>query len=200
MRLFWLLLALIPGAPAIVFGRWLAGASLFVLATAGWNLGLYLNLFVEGGAWGGVRASVLEGAGFVVGGLCTLISLLWTAMLTSSERAERRRLAADAAVVKAQSAILTDDLDAARLALQEGLRADPRDVDLLFLEWSVARDRGDERRARRVRRRLRRLDLDEKWTWEVERRLAAPSVIARPGKAATPKRGEERELELEHDR
>ena len=54
MRLFWLLLALIPGAPAIVFGRWLAGASLFVLATAGWNLGLYLNLFVEsadGGWW-----------------------------------------------------------------------------------------------------------------------------------------------------
>ena len=60
----------------------------------------------------------------------------------------------------------------ARIALDSGLVNDDRDIDLLFLDWQVSRCLGDDSRARRSRRRLRRFDLDEKWLWEVQREEA----------------------------
>ena len=65
-------------------------------------------------------------------------------------------------------AFLRDRLPTARTAVEAGLRTSRQDCDLLFLAWRLACHDNDRRRARRLLRRLRRADLDEKWIWEIE--------------------------------
>jgi len=144
-----------------------AGAALFLLGVVGWNAWFFGWFGLEGPA-----GAIPRMAGLAVGVGSMVFSVSWTTRLISVSRQERTRRETEAALSRAHVAYLQGDLVTARGAVREGLRADPRDVDLLFLEWRLARDRGDPRTARRARRRLTRLDLDEKWLWDVEREEA----------------------------
>jgi len=162
-----LLLALVPGAPAIAHGRLLGGASLLLVGLIGWDLAVFGAFLVEG-EW----SEPMRLGGLALGIAATLLSVCWTIRLTSRRRRARLDRETGRALSQAQAAWLRGELEEARGAVREGLRADPRDIDLLFLEFQLARARGDRRGARRSRRRLRRYDLDEKWWWDVEREEA----------------------------
>jgi hypothetical protein len=167
VRALRLLFALVPGAPAIAHGRIAGGALLLLVGLAGWDLAVF-GAYLLDGRW----AEPARVGGISLGLAATLLSLLWTARLTSPRRRARLDRETGRALAQAQGAWLRGDLDGARVAVREGLRADSRDIDLLFLEFQLARARGDLRCARRSRRRLRRFDLDEKWWWDVEREEA----------------------------
>ena len=175
MRSIWLLLSLIPGASAIALGRMMGGALLLTFGAAGWNLGLYARFFLEEedlGPFAGIGVANVEIGGFAGGLIAVVISVVWTVRLTSKKRAARQREAADGAIAQAHEAYLQGKLDEALGAVGEGLRHDGLDVDLLFLDWQLSTEAGYGRRARRARRRLRRIDLDEKWSFELEREEA----------------------------
>ena len=95
--------------------------------------------------------------------------MLWTIHWTSEDRIEKTRREVESALDEAQRSYLRGRLEEARVSLDRGLKMDGRDIDLLFLDWQIARRLGDEQRARKSRRLLRKHDLDEKWLWEVQR-------------------------------
>ncbi len=167
MRALWCLFALIPGAPAIGFGRVVGGALLLLLGFGGWELWVFGSYLIEG-SW----AEPARIAGIVLASSATLASVVWTGRLTSRRRRARLERETSRALATAHQAYLGGDVATAQDAVAAGLQVDARDIDLLFLDWHFARERGDARRARRSRRRLRRLDLDEKWLWDVEREEA----------------------------
>ena len=183
MLVFWWLLALIPGASAIAHGRVIGGAALCLVGFSGWNLALYSLLLPVAGGPLGLNAMTARWLGLSVALVATVGSLVWTQRITSPSRRERLGRSTAAALQSAQLAYLQGDLSTARQSVREGLRADSRDVDLLFLAWQFARDFGDTSEERRMKRRLLRLDLDEKWTWQLERERV-PEVGSTPSSNA----------------
>lgn len=167
MRALWVLFSLIPGAPAIARGRVWSGSALLLLGFAGWDLAILGAYLVQGPVAEPARVT-----GLAVGVTATLLSVIWTLRMTSRRRRDRLRAQTIRALEHAQTAYLLGDLATARSSVRDGLRIDARDIDLIHLEWHLARDRGDQRVERRTRRRLRRLDLDEKWVWELDREEA----------------------------
>jgi len=166
---FWWLLALIPGASAIAHGRLIGGATLCLVGFSGWNLALYSLLLPAAGGSLGLNATSARWLGLSIASVATVCSLVWTHRITSPSRRERLDRSTAAALQSAQLAYLRGDLSSARQSVREGLRADSRDVDLLFLAWQFARDFGDTSEERTMKRRLLRLDLDEKWAWQLQR-------------------------------
>ncbi|MFQ5653223.1 MAG: hypothetical protein ACE5GW_00655 [Planctomycetota bacterium] len=165
MRRFMLIsLSWIPGASAILMGRGIAGSLLMVVGLAAWDAAI-----VGFKVWQGPEAPWIAWSGLAAGVLASGGSVIWTLLESSPGRRRRRRQLADRALETALRAYLRGKLREARVAVEAGRRGDGRDVDLLFLEWQLARQLGDEARARRLRSRLRRTDLDEKWQWELER-------------------------------
>ncbi|MGE4618395.1 MAG: hypothetical protein AAEJ04_01145 [Planctomycetota bacterium] len=168
MRVFLLISSLIPGIGPILLGRIEAGLALLFFGGSGWVfLGAALTV------WAGPDRLQAQVVGSLVGILCTLISVVWTYRMTSPTHRMWIRKQVEEALDDAQRCYLRGRMDRARMALDSGLVQDDRDIDLLFLDWQVSRRLGDESRARRSRRRLRRFDLDEKWLWEVQREEAA---------------------------
>ncbi len=163
MRALLVLSSVIPGLPLLFYGRYAYGLLLFLFGTASWILHLASHLRV-----GDDRGLFL--ATSLLGGLfCTLVTVIWSIRWTSEERIEKTRREVEAALDEAQRSYLRGRLEEARVSLDRGLKMDGRDIDLLFLDWQIARKMGDEGRARRSRRLLRKHDLDEKWLWEVQR-------------------------------
>jgi hypothetical protein len=140
---------------------------LVVLGGGGWA-------FLAAGStvWAGPDRWQAQWSGSVVAVIATLISVRWTLRLTSDERRTAIRKRVERALDDAQRCYLRGRMARARIALDSGLTQDERDIDLLFLDWQVARQLGDSSRARRSRRLLRRYDLDEKWLWELQREEA----------------------------
>lgn len=170
-RLLLLLVALIPGAGPILLGHGAVGALLMVLGLAGWNA-----VFVGAYLWQGPEAEWIAAAGWGVGPLCTLASWWWTVVATSPRRRARRKALAERALGIAQKCYLRDKLRGAEAAVRAGLAAAPDDIDLLFVAWVVSRRLGNQQQAQRRLTRLQRLDVDDKWTWEVHREGTLPQV------------------------
>ncbi len=167
MRMILVISALIPGLGPILLGRLYRGLILLLTGGAGWVL------CVAGTTvWAGPDRWKTQLSGALVGAICTLISVRWTLRLTSKERRLQIRKKVERALDDAQRCYLRGRLQRAQVALDSGLAQDEHDIDLLFLDWQVARQLGDAPRARRSRRLLRRFDLDEKWLWEVQREEA----------------------------
>jgi len=167
MRAILLISSLIPGLGPILLGRIYRGLLLLVLGGGGWA-------FLAAGStvWAGPDRWQAQWSGSVVALIATLISVRWTLRLTSDERRTAIRKRVERALDDAQRCYLRGRMARARIALDSGLTQDERDIDLLFLDWQVARQLGDSSRARRSRRLLRRYDLDEKWLWELQREEA----------------------------
>ncbi|MEM7168481.1 MAG: hypothetical protein AAF581_23765 [Planctomycetota bacterium] len=167
-RTFLLLLSILPGAGAILLGHGSFGSLLMILGLFGWDamaLGFLLL---------GEQAQTIGWAGAVIGPTATVISVVWTAIMTSPTRRDRQRALAERALETAYLAYLRDNLRGAWIAVEKGLRGAQDDADLLFLAWCLTlrshRRRGLERR---LYRRLLRADEDGKWSWEIERELEA---------------------------
>ena len=167
MRIFLLILSLIPGIGPILLGRVQRGLALLFFGGTGWVLFL-----VGSTVWAGPDRVQTQLIGVVLGTVSTLISVVWTHRITSPTRRRWIRERVERALDDAQRCYLRGRMQRARIALDSGLVNDDRDIDLLFLDWQVSRCLGDDSRARRSRRRLRRFDLDEKWLWEVQREAA----------------------------
>ena len=167
LRLFLMLLSVVAGAPAIVLGETVGGT----LLLAAWFFGGVLAL-AGSNLWLGEGQAGATLTGVVLFSVSVGISVIWTWLLTSPGRRERRRRQAQRALGTAQKAYLRGHLREAQLALKFGLRHDERDVELLFLDYHVSRDLGEKDRVKVVRRRLERLDLDEKWLWEIQKEEA----------------------------
>ena len=163
VRILYMLSAIIPGLPLLLHGRYSPGLLLFLFGTASWTLHAASHLRVGGDRHLFLVISLLAGIS------CSLATLIWTYHWTSNERIEQTKQRVEAALDEAQRSYLRGRLDQARTSLDQGLKHDSRDIDLLFLDWQVARRMGDDPRARRSRRMLRKYDLEEKWLWEVQR-------------------------------
>ena len=163
MRFLLIFSSVIPGLPLLLHGRYGYGLLLFLFGSASWILHLASHLRI-----GDDRELFLGGS--IVGGiLCSLATVMWTIHWTSEDRIEKTRREVESALDEAQRSYLRGRLEEARVSLDRGLKMDGRDIDLLFLDWQIARRLGDEQRARKSRRLLRKHDLDEKWLWEVQR-------------------------------
>lgn len=185
-RLLLLLVAVIPGAGPILLGHGLVGTLLMLGGLLGWNA-----VFVGSTLWQGPEGYWIAVAGWGIGPLCTLSSWWWTFAATSPRRRARRRATAERALGIAQRCYLRDNLWGARVAIQKGLAGTRDDVDLLFLAWMLARRRKQSKHAQKLLRRLQRLDVDDKWTWQVHREEATnsasrlPSAMTPPGSQST---------------
>lgn len=164
VRWLLLVLALIPGASPFLLGSELLGALLLVLGLNAWNLAFlgYFVLIAD-------NAMALGHLGLTLGLLATVGSVVWTAVITSPSRRARLKKIADRAYEVGLHAFLRGKAEAARSAVEAGLRTSRQDCDLLFLAWRIARQQRDGAKARRLLRRLKRADVDEKWVWEIER-------------------------------
>ena len=158
-----MLSSVIPGLPLLFNGRYAYGLLLFLFGSASWILHLASHLRVGDDRMFFLVTSLLGGVS------CTFFTAVWSIRWTSADRIEKTRREVEAALDEAQRSYLRGRLDEARISLDRGLKMDGRDIDLLFLDWQIARKMGDEGRARRSRRLLRKHDLDEKWLWEVQR-------------------------------
>lgn len=167
LRLLLMLLSVVAGAPAILLGRTVGGT----LLLAGWFFGGVLAL-AGSNLWQGDGKPAAILTGVFLFATSVAISVVWTWLLTSPGRRDHCRKQAQRALGTAQKAYLRGHLREAKVALIYGLRHDERDVDLLFLDYHVSRDLGEGERVRTVRRRLARLDLDEKWLWEIQKEEA----------------------------
>lgn len=167
LRLFLMLLSVVAGAPAILLGRAMGGT----LLLAAWFFGGVLSL-AGNNLWQGEGKTIAIVTGVFLFATSIAISVVWTYLLTSPGRKEHCRQQAQRALGTAQKAYLRGHLREAKVALMYGLRHDERDVDLLFLDYHVSRDLGEGERVRMVRKRLERLDLDEKWLWEIQKEEA----------------------------
>ena len=104
----------------------------------------------------------------MVGLASSLGSIGWTCLTSSRRRQRRLRGRADRSLAVAQRAFLRDKLAEASMAVEAGLHSARSDVDLLFIGWQVARQRGEVKHARKYLRRLRSADVEGKWDWEVK--------------------------------
>ena len=167
MRTILMISSLIPGLGPILLGRVYRGLFLLLIGGAGWAL-----CGAASTVWAGPDRWQAQWGGAAVGAILTVISFRWTERLTSLDRRREIRKRVERALDDAQRCFLRGRMNRAQLALDSGLAQDDRDIDLLFLDWQVARQLGESARARRSRRRLRRYDLDEKWLWELQREEA----------------------------
>ena len=163
MRVLLVLSSVIPGFPLLLHGRYAYGLLLFLFGSASWILHLASHLRV------GDDRGLFLGLSLLSGLVCSALTIGWSIHWTSEERIEKTRREVESALDEAQRSYLRGRLEDARVSLDKGLKMDSRDIDLLFLDWQIARKLGDESRARRSRRLLRKHDLDEKWLWEVQR-------------------------------
>ena len=160
-RILLLIVAVIPGVSPFLLGHYLWGAVLIVLGLNAWNV------LLIGALWLGEEASLLQTLGGVAGVAASGVSFVWTLWETSPERCRHQEDCADRALRVGLTAYLRGKAKTARVAVDWGLRQARRDPDLLFLAWRLARDRGDVPKARRLAVRLRRVDLEGKWDWEM---------------------------------
>lgn len=165
-RTFLILLSFLPGASAILLGHGSFGALLMVFGLFGWDA------FVLGFLLLGEHARTIAWTGAVIGPLATIISVIWTVVVTSPTRREIQDAQAARALETAYIAYLRGNNRGAWIACERGLRGAQSDADLLFLAWCLTlrshQQRGLERR---LYRRLIRADEAGKWSWEIEREL-----------------------------
>ena len=163
LRRFLILISIIPGTGPILLGRELAGALLLFIGLNAWNL-VFLSHWLVGNV-----AVICFWVGWSAGISSSVISVLWTAVLTSTARRRRIREFTDRAFRAGMVAHLRGKDAEARTAVEAGLRMQADDADLCFLDWVLALKYGGRRRAYPRLRRLRRADREEKWIWEIRR-------------------------------
>ena len=162
-RILLLILSVIPGVGPILVGRDVLGSLLLIGGLNFWCLA-FIGFFL----WIGPEGKWIGGLGLFLGLSSSIGSLVWTAIVTSPRRQQYVRAIANRALELALFAYLRGKLSTAQAAVEAGLRRARRDRDLLFVLWQMARETPDRGRARRLRRRLRHVDHEKKWEWEVK--------------------------------
>ena len=165
-RVALIVVSIVPGVGPILLGRELWGSLLLFGGLNAWNLaalGTFFLITDPPWLWGAI--------GVVLAVAASVTSVVWTALLTSPARCRWRQEQADRAWKAACLAFLRGRVAEAGVAVEAGLQVAPEDPDLCFLRWFLASHRAGERvpPPRAPRRRWRRHDRKEKWTWEVQR-------------------------------
>ena len=175
-----LLLTVVAGMGHLWEGKDLKGLALFAGFAAG-LAGLVEGLVL----WSGPGKTEITAAAAV------LVVCVWgyafydILRLTYGPWREKVLLARSEHLRRGIVAFLKSEYDTAERELLANLRLEPGDPESLFRLAVICRLRGENGRARRYLRALRRTDLAEKWRWEVgcEEALldgAAPSEAAAP--------------------
>ncbi|MBI4602257.1 MAG: hypothetical protein HY721_09885 [Planctomycetes bacterium] len=161
-----LALTLVPGWGHVYWGRERLGLGLFT-AFAVAAFALFNAVVIYVGVWRSLFVLLSSLA------LCTSVLGAWVHMarLTSSGRlrvSEERRARS---LREGTLAYLRGDLEAARAQFRSCIEDDPVDVEALFRLAVVCARSGDARQASLLFRRTLRLDVEEKWRWEIGREL-----------------------------
>ncbi|HZN56704.1 MAG TPA: hypothetical protein VFD71_01415 [Planctomycetota bacterium] len=174
-----LALSAVPGWGHIYWGREFQGLGLFTAAAVG-CFAIFNGFFLYLGA--GREALLLCGTILLAG---TVVWTWWDILGTTSPRRlkaeEERRLESLRA---GTMAYLRGDLPAAEAAFLKCVHSDPADVEATFRLGVVCSRTGEVRKARGWLRRARRMDVEEKWKWELGReigRLKGAHVAASTG-------------------
>lgn len=181
-RLLALILSLVPGWGHVYLGRERAGLCLFTLAAI--SLFGMLNILLVYSGEHRLLLARSAGGGAVFSLLLSVVDVLRRTSPSRLRRIddEKARLLRGGMI-----AYLRNDLEGAEETFRACLRLDGQEVEALLRIGVVTARRGAARRARRWLRRARRMDLDEKWGWEIERELEAlraPPAPGGPGRVA----------------
>ena len=161
-----LLLALIPGWGHVYLGRERAGFALFTAAAFGWFL--YANVALS---YRGAHEALYGRSSLALALFFTIYSVLDVLRRTSPQRLrlleeEKLRLLKDGML-----SYLRGDLGGAIERLRRSLKLDAADVEAQFRLGVILARQGKRDEARAELRRSRALDIDGKWSWEIEREL-----------------------------
>jgi len=171
--LAWVMNLLVPGTGLILDGRLILG----IAATVAWAAlaaGLLLVVFVVPQEEPRRRLLFLVAAAvYAVAQWLLVVRMRRRAALAAGGERDEQFKAALPAYVQGR-------LDDAQAACKALLRADADDVEATLQLATIARRRGDVRRARRYLRRARYLDDAGRWDFEIERELAAVGAARTP--------------------
>ena len=147
-----------PGLGHLLSGRYVKGVVLGVLFSVSLEAVLLSVIWPEafGETW-----PVFGGLAIVIWGYGVL-SHCW--LLKRREKAGQ----AEQVLLGGIKAMVGGDLGAAEEAFRTVLRLDDRDVEGWLYLARTCQLQGQERRARKFYRVVRRLDREKKWAWEVE--------------------------------
>ncbi len=160
-------------------GRTFTGFLLMAVGFFGWDFAFldYSGLWLGAPEWTGL-------VGSAAAAIATMISMVGTVIVTSPARIRRRKQRVETVIREASVAYVRNELVAAAAAVDRGLKVAADDVDLIHLAWRIALADDDPRRARQFERQLRRVDIDEKWGWELNGTPAATApVVADAGRS-----------------
>jgi len=178
-RVFAVLLALVPGWGHVYLGRDFIGLTLFSLSAL---LGfLVFNAYLM---MGGEYRMVVIRCGLALHLMVSLFSLLDVWRRTSPRRLNRIEEKMAGLLRDGMISYLRDELGEAENAFRTCLKLDNQEVEALVRLGVVLARKGFHRPARRILRRARSLDLEEKWNWEIERELQA--LREKPGAPSEP--------------
>jgi hypothetical protein len=190
-RLLALVLSLVPGFGHVYLGRERAGLALFTLAAVGGFLVFNAFLVLESPHRLDVaRASAAATAALWLGAIAHVVYL-------TSPRRQRRVEEEKVNLLKSGMIFfLRDEMEAAETAFRTCLKLDRGDVEALVRLGVLYARRGQAGPARRTLRRARSVDVEGKWSWEVERELQdlrgklTPAAEAPPGERTSKQRSE----------
>lgn len=162
-RILALFLSLLPGWGQIYWGREKLGLTLFtVFAVCLFLLGN--GFLVILGGW----QELLVWIGATGAVLAYLVAVVDILLRSSPRRVAREAEARDRLFREGVVAYLASDLEASDRAFRGMLRIDPVDVEALFRLAVVHCRLGQERAGGAWLRKVRRFDMEGKWSWEVE--------------------------------
>jgi tetratricopeptide (TPR) repeat protein len=177
-----LLLSLLPGLGQVYLGRDLAFLVYFSLEALCLFAALNAVLLYQGPERPRLVQGALAAAGVVwLAGIWDVLRRTAPSRLKRIE-GEKARLLRDGMI-----AYLREDLAGAETLFRACLALDGEEVEALFRLGVLLRRQGDVRGARRSLRRARKLDLEEKWRWEIDRELRAGKSGTKRIAAAEPR-------------
>jgi hypothetical protein len=177
------LLSVVAGFGHLYLGRYVYGAVLFSLFLASLN-GLFLA-----SVWQGEEiAQRLSRVSAVAGAIVWFAAMAHIVALTYLRDRARTRLRREQLLQEALRAYLRDGPFEAKSPLEAVLKLDLEraDPDALFLLGAMSRRCGEVRRARKLLRRCRARDRDNKWTLEVRTELEEIARGLDPERVAQP--------------
>ncbi len=188
-RVLALVLSLVPGWGHVYLGRERVGLLIFTLVVLGAFVVVNSLLALEG-PWR-IWLSRPAGAAGLVFWLAGILDVL---RMTSPRRLRRIEAEKRDLLRSGMIAYLRDDLEAAERSFRSCLKLDGQEVEALVRLGMVLARRSRPGRARSHLRRARSLDMEEKWSWEIERELralktsrpeAGPASLAAPAPSST---------------
>jgi hypothetical protein len=161
-----LVLSLIPGWGHVYLGREKIGLLLFTLVVLS-VFAIVNSLLVLEGSWRIWLARPAAGAAAVF----WLAGILDVLRLTSPRRLQRIEEQKKELLRSGMISYLKDEMESAESSFRSCLKLDGQEVEALVRLGIVLARSSRPARARSLLRRARALDLEEKWSWEIEREL-----------------------------